>query len=119
MQNPTVGQTVRIANPPPEDFDPGDIVTVTLVDASDSTVKVTRVADAKTSGWIDWKDICSIGVGWDYCKSVLPDEVIALLSACAGSETLTLRNDIRDAIISNIPDLRDRILDVMSRRSAP
>jgi len=53
----------------------------------------------------------SNSIGWEWLKGQLPAEALEALSAFDGLHTLTLRPDIRIALIDRTPELRDRILD--------
>jgi hypothetical protein len=59
-------------------------------------------------------DVEIIALGWEFCESVLPREVSRVLAACKGTAVLALRRDVKDALLQQLPDLRERILGVMA-----
>lgn len=89
----------------------GESYEIVKIDSNDSTLKA-RDEDGRIGEWIRWAD-CEISnsIGWEWLKGQLPAEALEILSAFDGLHTLTLRPDIRIALIDQTPELRDRILD--------
>jgi hypothetical protein len=116
---PKIGQAVRvIGNSNNHDYTMGSVVLVERVDTDDSTLIAVSPQDRVAHGYLRWADVEAIGLGWEYCRSVLPPEVAQLLAACRGVEGLALRREVKEAIVMSLPDLRDRLAAVMSAREA-
>jgi hypothetical protein len=49
-------------------------------------------------------------ISWDWLKGQLPGEVLELLSAFQGLESLRLKPEVRDHILLQLPNLKERIL---------
>ncbi len=87
---------------------------MTTVDCGDNTLKA-RDAQGEEGNWIKWADCQKFSdIGWHWLKTVLPAEALDLLSAFDGLENLSLREDIRNRLVLQIPSLHDKILAVQS-----
>jgi hypothetical protein len=116
---PEVGQVVRVtAKFSGHDYLMNAVYVVVKVDTSDSTLVARGPFNDTGGGDIRWDEVEPVAIGWDFCKAVLPEEVITVLSACKGIEAIALRGDVKDAILKSLPDLRERIHAVMSARKA-
>lgn len=95
-------------------YEPGRIYRVTSVDSNDSTLKA-QAANGQEGGWIKWRDCQKANdIGWEWLKTVLPAEALDLLAAFDGVESLSLREDLRNRLIMQIPGLHDKILGAMA-----
>jgi hypothetical protein len=118
MDEPKVGQYVRIVgNFSSHSYKVGQVYRVVKIDTDDRTFigadPITNTGD----GWVQWAEASPIEFGWEYCQSVVPPEVAMVLSGCRGIEAIALRADVKDAILKSLPDLRDRILEVMAEKA--
>jgi hypothetical protein len=99
-------------------YEPGRNYTVTSVDRNDSTLKA-RDAMGNEGNWIKWCDCKkSDDIGWEWLKTVLPAEALDLLAAFDGVEGLSLREDLRNRLVLQIPGLHDKILGAMADEEA-
>jgi hypothetical protein len=95
-------------------YEPGRHYTVISVDSSDQTVKA-KSNNGSEGGWIKWCDCKKANdIGWDWLKTVLPAEALDLLAAFDGVENLSLREDLRNRLIMQIPGLHDKILGALA-----
>lgn len=100
-------------------YEPGRCYTVTSVDSNDKTLKARDVM-GQEGNWIKWRDCKKANdIAWDWLKSVLPAEALDLLAAFDGLEHLTLREDLRNRLVLQIPGLHDKILLAMAAEEAP
>jgi hypothetical protein len=100
-------------------YEPGRCYTVTSVDSNDKTLKARDVM-GQEGNWIKWRDCKKANdIAWDWLKSVLPAEALDLLAAFDGLEHLTLREDLRNRLVLQIPGLHDKILIAMAEEEAP
>jgi len=109
------GQLVRVLRAgPTHNYTVGERYTIVAVDKSDSTLRLSGGSDkGPVRGWIPFTDAAPVGVGWEYCKSALPEEVVTLLSACRGVQAIALKADVRDELIRALPDLRERLIEAV------
>jgi len=99
-------------------YEPGRNYTVTSVDRNDSTLKA-RDAMGNEGNWIKWSDCKKTDdIGWEWLKTVLPAEALDLLAAFDGVEGLSLREDLRNRLVMQIPGLHDKILGAMADEEA-
>ena len=113
------GEKIRICPSYDEhDYKIGEVYTITVVDSNDNTLKA-RDFNGNVHGWIGWDDCETFkGIGWEYIQGVLPAEVVEFLSAFSNIDQLTLREEVKDRILSSLPDLHHRILSALSRAKA-
>jgi hypothetical protein len=91
-------------------YEPSRPYTVICVDSSDQTLKA-KSSTGSAGGWIKWCDCRKANdIGWDWLKTVLPAEALDLLAAFDGVENLSLREDLRNRLVIQIPGLHDKIL---------
>ena len=112
MQQVPSGSRIRVVrNSNSHDYELNKVYVVTRVD-TDGTFKAKDPSTGKEGNWLRWGD-CepASDIGWKFCKEVLPQEVIALLSAFDGIEQIELSRDVKDKILLGLPDLYERILD--------
>lgn len=97
-------------------YQPARIYTVTEVDSNDNTLRA-RDTSGEIGNWIKWRD-CSLAqdIGFDWLKTVLPAEALDILSAFDGLEYLSLREEIRNQLVLQIPNLKERILEVQAQQ---
>jgi hypothetical protein len=99
-------------------YQPGRVYTVTTVDRNDSTLKA-QDAMGSEGNWIKWRDCKKTDdIGWEWLKTVLPAEALDLLAAFDGLEGLSLREDLRNRLVLQIPGLHDKILGAMADEEA-
>ena len=95
-------------------YEPSRNYTVISVDSSDQTLKAKSNTGSE-GGWIKWNDCRKANdIGWDWLKTVLPAEALDLLAAFDGVENLSLREDLRNRLIMQIPGLHDKILGALA-----
>jgi len=93
------------------DYQRGETYEVVEIDCGDSTLRA-RDAGGGVRSWIRWQDCEAAGeIGWDWLKGQLPAEALELLSAFDGLQSLKLRQDVRIALINQVPALKERLLD--------
>ncbi len=86
------------------------VYTVSTIDTNDQTLQATDPS-GEEGNWIRWDDCVKVDdIGWDWLKTKLPADVLDLLSAFDGLHQLRLRNDIRDHLVLQIPELKDKLL---------
>lgn len=91
-------------------YEPGRSYTVTTIDTDDQTLKA-RNSTGNEGNWINWCDCQKFAeIGWDWLKKVLPSEALDLLAAFDGLEHLSLREDLRNRLVLQIPGLHEKIL---------
>ena len=114
-EEPKAGQVVRVtAKHSSHDYEMGRRYLVSKTDTDDKTAQLAGALDNVSGGWIHWDEIEPVSLGWAFCDSVLPREVSRVLAACKGTAVLALRRDVKDALLQQLPDLRERILAVMA-----
>lgn len=110
MKNPQKNQQIRVTRPG-RGYTPSKIYTIVRVDPSDNTL-IAMDSNGQEGSWIKW-DHCVIAgpdIGWDWLKGQLPGEILEFLSAFHGLENLRLKPEVRDFILLQIPNLKERIL---------
>lgn len=107
-----VGQRVRVVRDTNMHEAPiGEAVRVERYDPSDRTYRVVDPRTGRASGWIPEADLeAATSLGWDWLRSVLDAEDVALLEAFDGLQQLTLASPIRDRLLRQVPNLRSTIL---------
>jgi hypothetical protein len=99
-------------------YEPNCHYTVVSVDSSDNTLTAAS-RTGKEGGWIKWHDcIKADEIGWEWLKTVLPAEALDLLAAFDGVHSLSLREDLRNRLVVQIPGLHDKILCAMADEEA-
>jgi hypothetical protein len=89
----------------------GDRYIVHHVDDDDSTLRgMLQGSSTLADYWLPWGDVEPVVFGWQYARRHLPPELIRLLSACDGIETIALNRRIKELIIDSLPDWKDRVL---------
>ena len=114
-----VGSRIRVvSNSNSHDYTVGKTYVVSTVD-DDGTFKAKDPATGSEGNWLRWRD-CEPGggIGWDFCKKVLPAEMVAFLSAFEGVDQLRLSDEVKDKILTGMPDLYERILEASAELSA-
>lgn len=110
MKNPQRNQRIRVIRSG-RGYDTGKIYVVTKIDTSDNTLMAVD-SSGNEGSWVKWENCVHAGpnISWDWLKTQLPSEVLELLTAFNGLESLTLKPEVRDYILSQLPNLKDRIL---------
>ena len=111
MNKPKRGQKVRFKQSE-HGYEAGKIYTIAKVDTSDSTLTAT-CPDGSEGGWMSWSS-CEFNfnaICWNWLKERLSGEALELLNAFEGLEQLTLKSEVRDKILCNLPNLKERILE--------
>jgi hypothetical protein len=57
-------------------------------------------------------------IGWEFLKDALPSEALDLLAAFKGLDSLELDDQVVHHILSNLPDLQERILSAVHHLEA-
>ena len=109
-----IGTKVRLRKEHQESgMDHSTVYTIGQVDCSDSTYRV-RGPDGALKSWISFTSLQpATGIGWDFLKEALPGEALDLLAAFKGLDALELDDQVIHHILSNLPDLQDRILEAV------
>jgi hypothetical protein len=110
MDNPKRNQRFRVTRPS-RGYELNKVYRVVRVDNNDDTL-VGEDADGKEGSWIKF-DVCvpaGPNVSWEWLKGQLPGEVLELLSAFEGLDGLRLKSEVRDHILMQLPNLKERIL---------
>jgi len=111
MRTWPIGTKVYIvANANGHDYTIGRAYAVAEVD-EDGTLRARDLDTGITGNWLRWQDVdVTPPIGWDFCKKVLPPEVVQFLSAFAGIESILLRGDVQLRLLQRTPDLYGSIL---------
>lgn len=114
-----IGTKVRLRKENQETgMDHSTTYTIGQVDCSDSTYRV-RGPDGALKSWISFTSLQpATGIGWDFLKEALPCEALDLLAAFKGLDALELDDQVIHHILSNLPDLQDRILEAVHNLEA-
>ena len=117
MKEPRIGEVVYVVGKYSDhEYTLGGRYIVRAVDADDQTAKIAEPTTGLANGWLKWDEIAPVAIGWEFCKTVLIDDVSTLLSACKGIAAISLHDCVRDEILASLPDLRERIVAVMTAR---
>ncbi|NBV85212.1 MAG: hypothetical protein EBS01_02855 [Verrucomicrobia bacterium] len=110
MENPKKNQRFRVIRPT-RGYELNKVYRVVRVDNNDDTL-IGVDSEGKEGSWIKFDSCISAGpnVSWEWLKGQLPGEVLELLSAFEGLEGLRLKNEVRDHILMQLPNLKERIL---------
>ena len=111
MNNPQRNQRIRV-NRSTRGYEAGKVYTIARVDSSDSTL-IAVDASGREGAWIKWDACVPAGpdIAWNWLKTQLPGEILELLSAFNGLDSLRLKPEVRDHIVLQLPNLRERILE--------
>jgi hypothetical protein len=110
MNNPQVKQRIKVKRSS-NGYECGKTYFIVRVDPNDNTL-VAADSQGKEGSWIAWA-LCELSahdINWSWLKAHLASEALELLSAFEGLENLRLKDDIRDRILLQLPNLKDRIL---------
>lgn len=114
-----IGLKVRLRKDHQENgYDHSTTYTIGQVDCSDSTYRV-RGPDGALKGWISFTAMQpATAIGWEFLKDALPGEALDLLAAFKGLDSLELDDQVVHHILSNLPDLQERILSAVHNLEA-
>ncbi len=93
-------------------YQAGRVYTIAKVDSSDNTLTATD-PEGSEGGWVHWSS-CEFNfsaICWDWLKGQLSGEALELLNAFEGLKQLSLKSEVRDQILSSLPNLKERILE--------
>lgn len=107
-----VGDQIRpVAMFEHHDYRRGESYEVVQIDPNDSTLQA-RDEHGQTGAWIRWCDCDKHNeIGWEWLKGQLSVEALELLAAFDGVQNLKLRQEVRIALVAQLPGLRDKVLD--------
>ncbi len=110
MKNPQVKQRIKITRPGCG-YQTDKTYVVVKVDPNDSTL-VASDSRGTEGSWINWNHCVPAGddINWSWLKGQMPAEALELLSGFDGLESLRLKDEIRDRILLQLPNLKERIL---------
>lgn len=110
MNCPRLKQRIRIKRPT-RGYEGGKTYVVVRIDTNDNTLMATD-SEGREGPWIQWRNCepCLDDINWSWLKNHLPSEALELLSAFEGLDGLRLSDTIRDRILMQLPNLKDRIL---------
>lgn len=111
MKQPEKDSRIKVLRPV-SGYEPGRVYVVIRVDPMDHTLMAVD-RDGNEGGWVKWEDCTAAGdpISWAWLKERLSGEALELLSAFDGVEELRLKDEIRDRILIDLPNLKQRILD--------
>jgi hypothetical protein len=93
------------------DYRRGESYEVVNIDTNDSTLQA-RDEHGQLGRWIRWRDCEKFDdIGWEWLKGQLSADALEILSAFEGLNNLTLRPELRVALIQQVPGLKDKVLD--------
>lgn len=112
IRQPKAGQRFQVqGSSRPHNYKPGTTYRVSRVDPNDQTL-IGIGPDGEEGTWINWADVKLVNdISWEWLQQNLPAEAVDLLSAFDGLSLLSLSEDVRNHIVLQTPDLRQRILD--------
>lgn len=110
MNSPQVKQRIKVKRSS-NGYERGKTYVIARVDHNDNTL-VAADSQGKEGSWISWRhcEPAADDINWAWLKAHLSSEALELLSAFEGLENLRLKDDIRDRILLQLPNLKDRIL---------
>ena len=112
MNPAPIGTRIQVvANSNNHHYRVGGIYHVHQVDP-DGTFKAACEAGVE-GDYLKWSDCKPAGIGWEWLRGQLDARTLDLLSAFEGVELLSLRKDVEAQVISAIPDLSGRILQIL------
>lgn len=92
----------------------GRAYVVTEVD-DDGTCRARDPETGAVGNWLRWQDVdIRPPIGWDYCKTVLPPEIVRFLEAFDGIESIALRDSVKQRLLRKLPDLYGSVLEVQT-----
>jgi hypothetical protein len=114
-REPVVGECVVVArNIGEHGARVGSRFVVCRVDDSDNTLKGIPAGSSTVADyWMPWSDVEAVPFGWDFARTHLPADVVALLAACDGIQTISLNRQIKNAIFESLPDWRQRVMEAL------
>ena len=119
MRTWPVGTKIYIvSNTNDHNYTVGKAYVIAEVD-TDGTLKARDPETKVVGNWLRWVDVDTVApIGWNYCKRVLSSETVAFLSAFLGIENIVLRNDVKNRLLQNLPNLYDSILATVQESEA-
>ena len=117
QREPKIGELVEVTrNSGSHPCRIGERVIVSQVDDSDDTLKgVLRGTKAVADFWIPYADVEPVRFGWAFARRHLPSDLATLLEACDGIEFLKLSRDVKECLVDQLPDWKDRVLAAIER----
>ena len=110
MKEPQINQRIQVSRNQ-SGYSVGKVYVITSVDSTDNTL-IAVDSDGNAGFWLSWDDcvILSNPVCWEWLNGRLSGEALELLSAFEGVEKLSLKPLVRDRMLTQLPNLKDRIL---------
>ena len=110
------GDRVRVrAESSDHDYEPGKVYEVLHPLPNGNTCILADPHTGATGSPILYEELEHLGsahtLGWDWLKTILPPHDVQLLSAFDGLERLTLRDEIKDRIVEQLPNLQQQLLE--------
>lgn len=111
-REPKVGECVVVArNSGNHPCQIGDRLIVRHVDDSDETIRgIPRGSKSVADYWIPFGDLEPVLFGWAFARRHLPGDLVTLLGACDGIEYIALGREVKEAIVDQLPDWKDRVM---------
>ena len=109
MNNPQKKQRIKVLRAC-RGYEMGKTYTVERVDTTDNTLVAIDSSGVEGS-WLKW-DACVLAgpeISWDWLKNQLPGDVLELLSAFHGLDSIRLKPEVRDHILLQLPNLKEKI----------
>lgn len=75
---------------------------------------ITATDDQGIEGdFLVWADCEAVGIGWEWLRENLDKRSVDLLGAFDGLQNLHLRHDVETKLIASIPNLADKIVQIL------
>lgn len=119
---PNEGDQVRIiANSNSHDYQIGKIYIVTSSRHENGEAFQARDPDTgKSLNWLTADDVVIVPrIGWQWLRTILPPQDVALLETFDGLDSLTLKQEIKDTILSDLPTLDHHIVTAQRSSTSP
>lgn len=119
---PKEGEQIRIvANSNDHEYQIGKIYIVTADRHENGQAFRARDPDTgETHNWLVPDDVIIVPrIGWQWLRTVLPPQDVTLLESFDGLDLLTLKQEIKDSILTDLPTLDHHILTAQRPQTTP
>ena len=106
-----IGERIRIVNRNEKSEYRSELSYIIEALDYDKSTLIGRDINGVCGTWIAWEECEPFQeIGWEWLRDQLPPPVVALFSTFDGLENLTLRHDLRAALLAQTPSLKSRVL---------
>ncbi len=78
----------------------------------DGTFRARDLDSGNVGNWLRWQDVDDTPpIGWQFCKGVLPPEIVTFLEAFDGIDQITLRDNMKGRLLRRLPNLHEAIVE--------